>query len=124
MTINSTTTTRTLSVKSNTISGLSLKIFEGARFAEGVINVTPEDFAREITEANIPGLTVTYEKPAPPLPTDPGWYAARDDIDSGRMYGVLMLGNDGEWQSRASAEHWHHNRGGLVPMIPAKDADL
>lgn len=88
------------------------------------IHVTPEDFASEAAPLDIPGLTVTYEKPAPPLPVDPGWYAARDDIDSGGNYGIILLGKDGEWQSRASAEHWHHNRGGLVPMIPAKDADL
>lgn len=122
MTINSIYRLRQLTVSDaggNVAVGL-----HGVHTGTRVATLTPEDFAREITEAGIPGLTVTYEKPAPGLPTVPGWYAARDDIGSGRMYGVILLDADGEWQSRTSAEYWHHNRGGLVPMIPAKDADL
>lgn len=85
--------------------------------------VTPEDFAREITEANIPGLTVTYEKPFE-LPVVDGVYESAT--------GHIYRRRNGSWFEYVGLNAYDHGSGRsiptvafpLVPMIPAKDADL
>ena len=122
MTINSRVTERKLSVKHDDSKYVHLVIVDPV---EGVsnINVAPEDFAREINQAGIPGLTVTYEKPVE-LPTEPGAYHDR----SGELW---VLDKGGIWR------HVYTNGfgGALRPettkasapftrLIPETEADL
>lgn len=101
------------------------------------LRVSPEDFAREVAAAGIPGLTVTYEKPAPPLPTEPGLYIAAAMAGEVARASVYRLGYDGVWSesgisfgiasasSMVGAADLERMRGfGLTRLIPENETDV
>ncbi|GAA1788191.1 hypothetical protein [Agromyces lapidis] len=124
MTINSVASARKLTAEASTPAnkylGLTISGGEGAL----TINVAPEDFAREINAAGIPGLTVTYEKPVE-MPTEPGAYHDKDGD-------LWVRDRDGNWidfslgvrLDRRPGTNPPKQYGPYTRLIPETEADL
>lgn len=130
----------TIKSRSHDVTGRELRVAVPAQgvtivivdpVENATINVAVEDFVQEIATAGIPGLTVTYEKPAPPLPTEDGVYAARGMLDS-LASSRLLRREDGNWREAGSFDYLddfavrrlEQSFGGLVRLIPDSETDL
>lgn len=89
------------------------------------VYITPEDFVRIVKETDIPGVTISYTAPLPPLPTEDGLYAPKVKVEAGDLaYARILRLTSGQWRERDDRLDEQRVRrlqaqwGGLVRLVP------
>ena len=89
------------------------------------VYIAPEDFVRMVKETNIPGVTISYAPPPPPLPTEDGLYAPKTKVEAGDLaYARILSLKSGRWSERDNYLDEQRVRrlqalwGGLVRLVP------
>ena len=89
------------------------------------VYITPEDFVRMVKETNIPGVTIAYTPPLPPLPTEDGLYVPKLKVEAGDLaYARILRLKSGQWSERDDCLDEQRVRelqkkwGGLVRLVP------
>lgn len=89
------------------------------------VYITPEDFVRIVKETDIPGVTISYTAPPPPLPTEDGLYVPATRVESNDLASARILRlENGRWSEDSKTLSQERVRqlqgiwGGLVRLVP------